>query len=217
MKKNVLIFTVVVTFLMGFTIDSQANMCGKCSGRGMEMREHMPEMGPGMCGDCMAMSGEGPMMGAGMMGMMIKHLELNEKQTSAFKAIHLKMKKESIQKKAELQIAELELRELRNSDPVDLKAAEAKIRQVESVRSDLRILHLRAHEEVKGMLTPEQKIKLESFVEKRMGSGMGMMRNCRMMGNMGGMGRMHQMEDGDMQGGEGSEGHDMPPDEGHEH
>ena len=127
------------------------------------------------------------------------------------------MKKESIQKKADLQIAELELRELRNSDPVDLKAAEAKIRQIESLRSDLRILHLRTHEEVKGMLTPEQKIKLESFMEKGMGGGMGMMRNCRMMGNMGGMGRMHQMEEGDMQEGEDSEGHDMPPDEDHGH
>lgn len=208
MKKTVLIFTVVVTFLMGFSIGSQADMRCKCSGMGM--RENMPEMGPGMGGDGMAMSGEGPMMG------MIKHLELNEKQTSAFKAIHLKMKKASIQKKADLQIAELDLREMRNSDQVDMKAAEAKIRQIESLRSDLRILHLRAHEEVKGMLTPEQKIKLQSFMEKGMGSAMGMMRNCRMMGDMGGMGRMHQMEEGDMQGGDG-EGHDMQPDEGHEH
>ena len=149
-------------------------------------------------------------MGAGMMGMMIKHLELDAKQASAFKAIHLKMKKESIQKKAELEIAGLELGELRSSDPIDMKAAEAKVRQIESLRSDLKILHLRAHEQVRGMLTPEQKIKLESFMEKRMGHGMGMMRNCGMMGNMGGMGRMHQMEEGDMQGEEGMEGHDMP-------
>ena len=206
MKKTVLIFTVVIASLIGFSADSRAHMCDGCGG---------PGMGRGMCGNYMAMSGEGPMMGTGMMGMMIKHLELDAKQASAFRAIHLKMKKESIQKKAELEIAELELGELRNSDPVDMKAAEAKVRQIESLRSDLKILHLRAHEQVRGMLTPEQKIKLDSIMEKRMGRGMGMMRNCGMMGDMGGMGRMHQMDEADMQGGESMEGHDMPPDEGH--
>jgi Spy/CpxP family protein refolding chaperone len=216
MKKIVLIFAVVVISMMVFTADSRAHMCARCGGTGMEMGEEMPAMGPAMCGICMGMSGEGPMMGAGMMDMMIKHLELDAKQASAFKATHLKMKKESIQKKAELQIAELELGELRSSDPVDMKAAEAKIRQVESLRSDMKILHLRTHEQVKGMLTPEQKIKLESFMEKRMGGSMGMMRKCRMMGDMGDMGPAHQMEEGDMQGGEG-EGHNMHPHEGHGH
>lgn len=217
MKKTFLIFTVVAAFLIGFALDSRADMRGR-RGMGMEMQE-MHEMGPGMCGNCMAMSGEGPMMGARMMGM-IKYLGLDQKQAAAFKAIHLKMKKASIQKRADLQIAELELRELRNSDPVDLKTAEAKVRQIESLRSDLRILHLRTHEEVKGMLTPEQKIKLESFMEKGMGGGMGMMRNCGMMGNMGRMGgmrRMPQTEEGDMQEGEDSAGHDMPADEDHGH
>jgi Spy/CpxP family protein refolding chaperone len=214
MKNTVLIFTVVVALLIGFTADSRADMCGKCSGMGMGIREKMPEMGPGMCGNCMAMSGEGPMMGAGVMEM-IKHLELDEKQASAFKAVHLKMKKESIQKRAELQIAELELMELRSSDPVDLMAAEAKIRQIEALRSGLRISHLRTHEGVKGMLTPEQKVKLDSFMETGTGGAMGRMRHCRMMGNMGsmgGMGRVRQMEESDMQRGDGSEGHDMQPD-----
>jgi len=215
MKKTVLIFAVVIALLTGFTVDSRAHMCAGCGGPGMEMGGHMPEMGPGMCGNCMAMSGEGRMMGSGMMGMMIKHLGLDAKQASAFRAIHLKLKKESIQKIAELEIAELELGELRSSDPLDMKAAEAKIRQIESLRSDLKILHLRAHEQVKGMLTPEQKIKLESFMEERMGGGMGMMRNCRMMGDMGEMGQTRQMEDDDMQGEEGMGGHNMPSHESH--
>jgi Spy/CpxP family protein refolding chaperone len=193
MKNAFLIFTSTVIILLGFTVDSRADMCG----------------------DCMAMSGEGPIMGAGVMEM-IKYLELDEKQASALKAVHLKMKKESIQRKAELQIAELELMELRSSDPVDLMAAEAKIRQIEALRSDLRISHLRTHEGVKGMLTPEQKIKLDSFMEKGTGSAMGRMRHCRMMGNMGGMGQTRQMEESDMQRSDGSGGHDIQPDEGHE-
>jgi Spy/CpxP family protein refolding chaperone len=216
MKKTVLILAAVVAFLAGFTMDSGAHMRAGCGGTGMEMGGDMPEMGPGMCGSCMAMSGEGPMMGAGMVEMMIKHLELDAKQASAFKAAHLKMKKESIQKKAELQIAVLELGELSSNEPVDMKAAEAKIRQIESLRSDMKILHLRTHEQVKGMLTPAQKIKLESIMEKRMGGNIGMMRKCRMMGDMEDMGPAHQMEESDMQGGKG-EGHNMPTHEGHGH
>jgi len=39
--------------------------------------------GQGMCGQCMGMAGERPMMGAGMMSM-ITNLGLDEKQTAAF-------------------------------------------------------------------------------------------------------------------------------------
>ena len=127
------------------------------------------------------------MMGADM-GEMIKGLGLDDKQTAAFKSIHLKMKKERIKKGAEVRIAELELQELLGNEPVDMKAAEAKIKQIESLQTDMRILHIRTHESVKAMLTPEQRKKLDSFMG--MGHDMGMMgnkkRNCRMMENMQG-------------------------------
>ena len=66
MKKTVLIFTVVAAFLICFTNLTPGQICAAGAGMGMEMPE-MQEMGPGMCGNCMAMSGEGPMMGGGMM------------------------------------------------------------------------------------------------------------------------------------------------------
>ncbi len=219
MKKSVLFFAIIFIFLAGFTIDSHADMRGKGRGWGMPCNT-MQGMGPGMCGPCMAMSGEQPMRGMGMrMRMMISNLGLDEKQTAEFRSIHLTMKKERIQKSAEIGIAELELREVLNSDPVDMKAAEAKVKQIESLRSDLKMLHIRTHEKVKAMLTPEQRKKLGGFMGMgrgmghHMGHGMGMMEDCRMMGNMSGMGQMGQMNQADedtMQGDEEMDDTDMP-------
>jgi Spy/CpxP family protein refolding chaperone len=206
MKKSVVFLAIIVIMMMAFTVDSHAAACGTGMGRGA-----------GMCGGCMGMYGERPMMGRGMM-MHIQQLGLDDNQTAKFKSIHLKMKRESIQREAQVRIAELELKELLDKDPVDMKAAEAKVRQIESLRAELKILHLRTHEEVKGILTPEQRKKLDTFRDMRMGSGVGMMGGCRMMGNRTGMGLMQQMQGTDMQGSEETEEPDADmPDEGHAH
>ncbi len=211
MKKSILFVAVVVVLLMGFGIDAEAR-CGKGHGRGMGMA-----MGAGICDQCVGMPGGGPMMGHGMMAMS-KRLGLDEKQAAEFKALHFKMKKESIQKRADVRIAELELSELVNADPVDMKAAEAKVRQIESLRSELKLLRIRTHEAVKAMLTPEQKEKLGTFMGMgmKMGHGMGMMGDCgcRMMGYPGRMGQkdcwMKQMSEDPMQGMDDMDDSDMP-------
>lgn len=208
MKKRVLLLAVVFVFLTGLTIQSDAGMRSKGKGMGM---------GPGKCDKCMGMQGKQPMIGAGMMGM-IKELGLDDKQAAEFKSIHLKMKKERIQKGAEVRIAELELQELQSKDRVDMKAAEAKIRQIETLKSEMKISHIRTHESVKAMLTPEQRKKLDSF--RGMGQGMGMRgnmkKNCGMMGNMQGSGQPQQMDEYNPQDQEDTEDSDMP-DEGHVH
>ena len=225
MKKSVMLLAFVVVFLMGLSIDSDARMCGKGMGKGTGMAK-----GPGMCGQCMGMAGERPMMGARMMAM-VTNLGLDEKQTTSFKAIHLKMKKERIQKNAEISVAEMELGEVLDSDPVDMKAAEAKVRQIAALRSELKMLHIRTHEAVKAMLTPEQRRKLDSITgmgmmgcgkgmdcAKGMGSSMGMMEKCRMMGDREGMMQMNRMNmsDDDLQDADDMDAADMPA-EGHAH
>jgi len=202
MKKSIWFGALVVILLVGFSIDAEAR-CGRghghASGMGMAMEPDVSK--------CMGMPAGGPMTGHGMM-FMSKRLGLDEKQTKELKTLHLRMKKESIQKRADIRIAELELRELVNADPVDMKAAEAKVRQIESLRSELKLLRIRTHEAVKAMLTPEQKEKLGTFMGMgmKMGHGMGMMGDCgcRMMGYPGRMGQkdcwMKQMSEDPMQG-----------------
>lgn len=182
--------------------------CGMAGGCGM-----MRQMGPGMmgkgmagCQGCGMMGGEmmGRGMGRGMMGgsMMYHHgmmrmfmgLGLDEKQKEAVAQIRDKTMKEMIRKRADRQIAMLELREILAKEPVDMKAAEAKLKQIESVRTDIFMNFVRAREEMKAKLTPDQIKKLKGMQEE----------GCGMMGQMPG-GMMQKMPE--MKEHEGMEHH----------
>jgi Spy/CpxP family protein refolding chaperone len=124
---------------------------------------------------------------------MFKHLGLDEKQASAVKAIHSKTRKEMIKRKADIQIAEIELKEILSSDTVDMAAAEAAVKKVEGMKSDMKMMHIKAMSEIKSNLNPEQKKKFSEM----MGSGSMMGKaQCDMhgkgKGKMGGMHHDHQ-------------------------
>lgn len=119
----------------------------------------------------------------------LQALGLDDKQTDAVQAIHFRTKKEMLKKKAEVEVAEVELRELIGKDTVDLQAAEAIVKKLEALKSDMKILHIKTREEVKALLTPEQKKKFGSMMGMGMGHGKGMHRGCDMQG-MGGRDEM---------------------------
>jgi Spy/CpxP family protein refolding chaperone len=156
-----------------------------------------PGMGPGMMGNC---GMHGNMMGAGMMGdcgmcgiMMdrLTDLNLDEQQRTAINAIKSKMMKDTIRKSADMRIAQIELNDLLQQDPLDMKAVEAKMKQLESMRTEMRLSHLKAMEDIKAKLTPEQRKEFLQMLEERpMMKGMGMMR-----GHMSGMKGMGMMRD----------------------
>ena len=112
--------------------------------------------------------GERPLMA------MIASLGLDNKQREDIGAIHFRCKKEAIRKRADLGVAEIELREILAKEPADMVAVEAKIKEIEGIKANLRILHLKSMEEIKSTLTPEQKKKFKSFTEMRQMGGMGM-------------------------------------------
>ncbi|MBI5141166.1 MAG: periplasmic heavy metal sensor [Nitrospirae bacterium] len=110
-----------------------------------------------------------------MMGRMMSMLGLDKDQAAAVAAIHFKTRKDVIKKRAEIDVARIELGEIVTKDVVDMKAAEAKIRQIESIRSDIHMLHLKAREDVKSKLTPQQKEQFKTMTEaRRMRGGMKM-------------------------------------------
>ena len=111
----------------------------------------------------------------------IDALGLDDKQSVEVKAVLLKLQKEMIQKRADIQLAELELREVLANDPVDMKAAETKVKQIASLKTDAAMMHIQGIEDVKTKLTPDQKKKLSEMMQMRgMGHGKGMM-DCPMM------------------------------------
>lgn len=92
-------------------------------------------------------------------------LDLNEKQKSEVKEIRQKVMKEMIRKRADEQVAFIELRELLDKDPVDLKAVETKLKQIETLKTEMHLSLIRATEEIKTKLTPTQRKKFKEAIE----------------------------------------------------
>ena len=71
--------------------------------------------------------------------------------------------KESIRSEANLRIAELDLTSLLEAQPVDMARVEAKIREIERIRADLRIARVRSIEKGKAQLSADQRRKLQEL------------------------------------------------------
>ncbi len=90
---------------------------------------------------------------------------LDDKQKSEVKEIKSRIMKEMIKKRADEHIAHIELRDLLDKDPVDMKTIEAKLKQIETVKTGIHLSLIRAREEVKSKLTPEQRKKFKETLE----------------------------------------------------
>lgn len=143
-----------------------------------------------------AQMGHGGGSGKGMKGSMvmwdgahamhiISTLGLDDNQSKEVKTVLLKLQKELIQKRAEIQVAEIELSEILDKDTVDIKAAETKVKQVASLKTEAAMMHIQGMEDVKTKLTPEQKKKLSKMMQMKHGKGM---MDCPMMKRMMDMG-----------------------------
>jgi Spy/CpxP family protein refolding chaperone len=143
------------------------------------------QMGGGMGKGCgMGMGGGGGMgMWDGAHAMhVIGALGLDDNQSTEVKALLLKLQKEMIQKRAGIQVAEIELREILDKDTVDIKVAETKVKQIASLKTDAAMMHIQGIEDVKARLTPDQKKKLSEMMQmKGMGGHGKAMMDCPMM------------------------------------
>lgn len=128
--------------------------------------------GPGMLGP--GMMGPGGMMGGGMMGtgatndrpwitVMLdqrEELGLSAEQIGRLFTLRDEFAKAARTKSEALERVERELDGLLGPGPVDLRAVEAKLKEAETFRTDLRLARFRVIEEGKAVLTPEQRKKL---------------------------------------------------------
>jgi len=73
----------------------------------------------------------------------------------------------SIRNNADLRIVELDIAGLLDTPTVDLAKVEAKVRETEKLRADLRIARIKVIEQAKATLTPEQRKKFYDTVESR--------------------------------------------------
>jgi len=101
-------------------------------------------------------------------------LNLNEKQKEAVKEIENSAAKELIRKRADEQIAEIELRELLDKDTIDFNAVETKLKQIATIKIETQVIFIKSIEKMKTKLTPEQREILKKIrsMDPRMGPPM---------------------------------------------
>jgi Spy/CpxP family protein refolding chaperone len=99
------------------------------------------------------------------LGQRLAGLDLDEKQRDSVREIESKVVKDSIRKEADIEVTELELRETLDKDSVDLTSVEVKMKKIESLRAEMHLAHIKAFEEIKSKLTPDQKKTLREILK----------------------------------------------------
>jgi Spy/CpxP family protein refolding chaperone len=225
-----MVVTLGLMLVLNTVIPAQSGMMGQ---RPMGQSEGAAESSPGGMMGQSSMGMMGPQMMRGMMGggrqgmleemgmprpsqlvrMLKAELGLSDEQVKQLTQIFSQTTKTGIKQRADLRIAEFELGELLEADPADMGQVEGKLKAIEGLRTTLRLSLIKAHEQAKGVLTPEQRQKLERLHDHLPGMmGPGMMSMMEMMGESasGGMGMMgpqmmQQMMRGMMGGGMGGQ------------
>ncbi len=90
-------------------------------------------------------------------------LGLTEEQQAKIKALKTENQKQAIMRQADIDVAKVELKELIHKSGVDKEAVKAKIKEVYGKKADKRIARYLHKQDVKSVLTPEQKEKLKKI------------------------------------------------------
>ena len=116
--------------------------------------------------------------GRPLFGFVMRHrqeLALTPQQLESFQKLATDYRRDSIKRRADVQLARVDLGTMLRPDPanpgkaVDMTQAEAKIREIERARGDMMLSRLRAMEQGKALLTPEQRAKLVTLMQEGRG------------------------------------------------
>jgi Spy/CpxP family protein refolding chaperone len=98
---------------------------------------------------------------------MLRHreeLRLSAEQVRNLERLKGEFQREAVRREADIKIGEMDLASLLDSRPVDLAKVEAKIREIERAEGDLRLARIRAIEQGRSLLSPEQQAKLNDLL-----------------------------------------------------
>ncbi len=151
--KKVFLVLLSLLFVMGLAINSGAAEKEKSNAPHGGMYNHEDGCG---CG------GPHEFMG------MFKKLGLDKKQMEAVRQIHLNTMKVMIKEKADVKVAKIELMEILTKDPVDMTAAEAAVKKIEGLKTEMKMMHIKAMEEIKSNLNADQKKEFNSMISHMM-------------------------------------------------
>jgi hypothetical protein len=98
---------------------------------------------------------------------MLRHrqeLQLTAAQVAELERLRNQFEREAIRLEADIRISEMELADLLRKDPVDPAETEAKIRESERLRSELRIARIRVIQRGKAQLDVDQRGRLQDLL-----------------------------------------------------
>jgi Spy/CpxP family protein refolding chaperone len=102
-----------------------------------------------------------------------KELGLSPQQVSSLQQLGMDARRASIKRRADGQLARLDLFGLLRAEPVDMGKVEAKVREIERLKADGAIARIRTNEAAKAQLSPEQREKLKTLRAARWQRGSG--------------------------------------------
>jgi Spy/CpxP family protein refolding chaperone len=168
--------SLVVLAIMMVSVTASAQM-GK-EGKGMSGMMGGGMMSGGMGRGMMGQHGSGMEMGG--MGEMMKMmramstLNLTPDQKKKLQLATIQHEKEAIPLLGQIRMAGVEIQELLLADPTNLDKVRSKVKEKYDAAAKLEMSHLALRQEVKKMLTPEQRQQMESMMME-MGPMMGSM------------------------------------------
>ena len=109
-----------------------------------------------------------------------EELAITDEQATRLRAMKIAFKKERITRKAEVDLAKVDLHALLHDDQATMAQIEAAVNKVYTLKAGLRVASIKARREAKGVLTPDQQKKMKAMHRHRMRE----------------MGREHQRERG---------------------
>ena len=153
MKK--IVFALLLTVVFAVPAFSQMDMPMKGHGEGhgpmMEM-DHMD------------------MMGGDMMCMEYAHkMGLTDDQMAKMKPMHREMQKKQIRSKADLKIAEIELKEIMEVKDFDLDKATYAVKKIEDIKTAQHLEMLKAMKDMRAILTDDQFKNMHKMCMMKMG------------------------------------------------
>jgi Spy/CpxP family protein refolding chaperone len=144
---------------MGKEGAGEHGMMGKTTkGKGMDGGGGM---GMGMHGPGMEMGGMGEMM---KMMRTVSKLDLTADQQKKLKLLTLQHQKEAIPLLGQIRLAGVEVQELLLAEPANLDKVKSKVKDKYDAAAKLEMSHLALMQEVKKLLTPEQRQQMESMM-----------------------------------------------------
>jgi periplasmic protein CpxP/Spy len=95
-----------------------------------------------------------------------QELGLTDEQIAKWRTIALDYDRAAIRGKAEVMVAERELRALTRDEQAELATIEAKVKEREALEATVRILGIKVKRDLMGVLTPEQRTKQKALREQ---------------------------------------------------